>query len=138
MKIDGGCHCGALTYEAEIDPDTMTICHCTDCQKMSGTAFRTVIRAHEDNFKMLTGEPKIYVKTSENGTPRAMGFCENCGTQIYGTSVGEGPKIIGIRGGTVTQSAQLKPVNQIWIRSAQPWVCEIEGMEVYETSLEAG
>ena len=138
MKIDGGCHCGALTYEAEIDPDTMTICHCTDCQKMSGTAFRTVIRAHEDNFKMLTGEPKIYVKTSENGTPRAMGFCENCGTQIYGTSVGEGPKIIGIRGGTVTQSAQLKPVIQIWTRSAQPWVCEIEGMEVYETSLEAG
>ena len=127
MKIDGGCHCGALTYEAEIDPDTMTICHCTDCQKMSGTAFRTVIRAHEDNFK-----------TSENGTPRAMGFCENCGTQIYGTSVGEGSKTLGIRGGTVTQSAQLKPVNQIWTRSAQPWVCEIEGMEVYETSLVAG
>ena len=89
MKIDGGCHCGALTYEAEIDPDTMTICHCTDCQKMSGTAFRTVIRAHEGDFKMLSGEPKIYVKTAENGTPRAMGFCENCGTQIYGTSVGE-------------------------------------------------
>ena len=132
MRIDGGCHCGALTYEAEIDPGSMTICHCTDCQKMSGSAFRTVIRADEDNFIMLSGEPKVYVKIAENGTPRAMGFCENCGTQIYGTSVGEGQKIYGIRAGTVTQSSQLKPINQIWTRSVQPWVCEIEGLVARE------
>ena len=129
MKIDGGCHCGALMYEAEIDPESVTICHCTDCQRMSGSAFRTVIRTDENNFVMLSGEPKIYVKTAENGTPRAMGFCANCGTQIYGTSVGVGPKGYGIRVGTVTQSSQLKPVNQIWTRSAQPWLWEIEGLE---------
>ena len=96
---------------------------------MSGSAFRTVIRTDEDNFVMLSGEAKIYVKTAENGTPRAMGFCVNCGTQIYGTSVGVGPKIYGIRVGTVTQSSQLKPVNQIWTRSAQPWLCELVGLE---------
>ena len=67
MKINGGCHCGALTYEAEIDPEGVTVCHCTDCQKMSGTAFRTVIRADKGKFSMLSGEPKIYVKTAESG-----------------------------------------------------------------------
>ena len=128
MKIDGGCHCGALTYEAEIDPDKVTVCHCTDCQKMSGTAFRTVVRAGEDNFTMLSGEPRIYVKTAESGASRAMGFCESCGTQIYGTSAGDGPKIYGIRVGTITKSAQLAPKRQIWTRSAQPWLCELDGL----------
>ena len=132
MKIDGGCHCGALTYEAEIDPDMVGVCHCTDCQKMSGTAFRTVIRADEADFKMLSGEPKIYVKTAESGAGRAMGFCENCGTQIYGTSVGDGPKIYGIRVGTITQSAQLAPKQQIWTRSAQPWLCDLDGLPARE------
>ena len=40
MKIDGGCHCGYITYAAEIDPEKVGICHCTDCQTLSGTAFR--------------------------------------------------------------------------------------------------
>ena len=39
MKIDGGCHCGYITYEAEIDADKTLICHRTDCQTLSGSAF---------------------------------------------------------------------------------------------------
>ena len=56
MKIDGGCHCGAITYEAEIDPETVTICHCTDCQTLSGSAFRTAVPARKDVFRLLTGQ----------------------------------------------------------------------------------
>ena len=44
MKIDGGCHCGAIAYEATIDPSRIGICHCIDCQILSGTAFRTAVR----------------------------------------------------------------------------------------------
>ena len=40
MKIDGTCHCGNITYQAEIDPEQVYICHCTDCQSICGTAFR--------------------------------------------------------------------------------------------------
>jgi hypothetical protein len=36
MKIDGRCHCGYITYEAEIDPEKVMICHCADCQTLSG------------------------------------------------------------------------------------------------------
>jgi hypothetical protein len=52
MNIDGGCHCGFITYEAEVDPEGTTICHCTDCQTMSGSAFRTVVRTPESAFKI--------------------------------------------------------------------------------------
>jgi len=63
MKVDGHCHCGFITYEAEIDPEKVLICHCTDCQHLSGSAFRTVVRVAGDTFKIIAGEPTIYVKT---------------------------------------------------------------------------
>jgi hypothetical protein len=45
MKIDGRCHCGQITYEAEVEPNAMFICHCTDCQTLTGTAYRAVVTA---------------------------------------------------------------------------------------------
>ena len=43
MKVTGDCHCGHITYEAEVDPVTVRVCHCTDCQRLTGTAFRANI-----------------------------------------------------------------------------------------------
>ena len=63
MKIDGGCHCGNITYEAEVDPEKAAICHCTDCQSLSGAAFRTVVISLLDAFTLLSGDPKMYAKT---------------------------------------------------------------------------
>lgn len=56
---------------ADIDPDNNLICNCTDCQTLSGSAFRVVIHTREDAFKLLSGELKIYVKTSESGNKRS-------------------------------------------------------------------
>ncbi len=132
MKIDGGCHCGTLTYEAEVDPDEVFICHCTDCQKISGSAFRTIVPAPEETFRFLTGEPKIYVKTGDSGAERPQAFCPNCGSPIYATSVGEAPKIFGIRVGTIRQRDQLRPKAQIWYRSAQDWIMDLGSMRQIE------
>jgi hypothetical protein len=44
-KIDGHCHCGEIAFEAEVDPDALMICHCTDCQMITGSAFRANIAA---------------------------------------------------------------------------------------------
>ena len=95
MKIDGGCHCGYISYEAEIDAEKVVICHCTDCQTLSGSAFRTVALTRENAFRLLSGEPKIYVKTGESGTRRVQSFCPECGTPIYSSTIGDGPKVYG-------------------------------------------
>jgi hypothetical protein len=128
MKIDGGCHCGYITYEAEVDPEKATICHCTDCQKLSGSAYRAVVRSQGDSFRILSGEPTIYVKTAESGAKRAQAFCPRCGSPIYATSVGDGPKVYGIRVGTVRQRDQIAPKSQIWHRSRQPWTAGIASL----------
>ena len=125
MRIDGGCHCGKIAYEAEIDPEKVAICHCADCQVLTGTAFRVTVPVAEANLK-LTGEPKVYIKVAESGNRRAQGFCGECGSPIYATSVGEGPKVYGIRLGTARQRAELTPKRQIWCRSALGWLDRIE------------
>jgi hypothetical protein len=109
MKVDGRCHCGHIRYEAEIDPDTVAICNCTDCQTLSGSAFRTVVPTKKGSFKLLQGELKIYVKTGESGNKRPQSFCPQCGSPIYSTSTEPDPKIHSIRVGTLNQRDQLIP-----------------------------
>ena len=128
MKVNGGCHCGKITYRAEIDPDKVLICHCTDCQTLSGSAYRTVAFTLEDALEFVTGEPKIYIKIAESGRERAQAFCENCGSPIYATSVGDGPKIYGLRAGTLKQRDELSPHRQLWHRSAHSWTENLSGM----------
>jgi hypothetical protein len=129
MKIDGSCHCGKITYEAEVDPEMVAICHCTDCQTLTGTAFRVTAFAQEKDFRITSGEPKIYIKIAESGAQRAQGFCGDCGSPLYTTSVVEGPKTYGIRVGTARQRADLVPKRQVWHRSALPWLSEIACIE---------
>ncbi|MBT3169839.1 MAG: GFA family protein [Rhodospirillaceae bacterium] len=132
MKIDGGCHCGHISYEAEIDSDKVVACHCTDCQTMSGAPFRMVAFSVADGFKLLSGELKIYVKTAESGNKRQQSFCPECGTPIYAAGVEEGPKNYGIRVGSIRQRAELTPKLQVWSRSAQHWLPDLQEIKKLE------
>jgi hypothetical protein len=132
MKIDGACHCGDISYEAEIDPDKVGICHCTDCQTLSASAFRTFVMVPEDDFRILSGDPKIYVKTGESGRKRAQAFCAECGSAIYATAVGDGPKVYNIRLGTARQRVELTPKFQYWSRSALHWLAGLDSIPKVE------
>lgn len=121
MKIDGQCHCGRVRYTATVDPQNASVCHCTDCQAISGSAFRTTIRLPDSDLD-ITGETKTYMKVAASGTERTLVFCPNCGTQMLGMPAGDGPKRISLRLGTSNQRAQLPPQRQIWCSSAMPWV----------------
>ena len=127
MKVEGGCHCGRITFEAEIDPERVRVCHCADCQTLSGSAFRVSAPTAEANFRLLSGTPKVYVKTAESGAPRAQAFCADCGTQIYATSPTGENRLLGIRVGTLRQRAELVPHGQLWCRSRMPWLPELPG-----------
>ena len=128
MKIDGGCHCGAITFEAEVDPEKVGLCNCTDCQVFSGSAFRVGVPAPDSDFTLLTGELKTYVKTAESGGRRAQVFCPECGTHIYSTSIEDGPKVYRIRTSTARQRDLLPPKRQGWMRSAQAWLADLPGL----------
>lgn len=132
MKVEGGCHCGYLRYEAEIDPADVGVCHCTDCQGLTGSAFSTYVFAPGRTFRMLGGQPKIYVKTAESGNRRAQAFCPECGTRIYACADVEKPERYNLRVGTIRQRRSLAPRTQIWCRSALDWVMDLASVRKVE------
>jgi hypothetical protein len=132
MKVEGSCHCGRIRFEAEVDPATVVICHCTDCQTMSGSAFRTVVPTKEGTFVLLSGEPKIYVKVAESGNRRQLAFCADCGTPIYSAPPGNLAKVVVLRVGAIRQRGQLPPTEQYWFRSAQRWLQNLSAVKTRE------
>ena len=123
MQVDGQCHCGAIAFTARIDPERVRICHCTDCQQLSGTAFRVVAPCAETDFKLLRGTPRIYVKVADSGNRRQQAFCGDCGSPLYATSdEPAGARKLGLRVGVLAQRASLVPKRQYFFRSALPWL----------------
>ena len=127
MKIDGACHCGLITYEAEIDPEQVRVCHCTDYQSLTGSAFRVVVPVPADKFSM-SGEPTAYIKAAESGARRVQAFCPKCGSPIYAAPADVTPASYFIRVGTIRQRNELPPKVQIWNRSAQQWVEDLASL----------
>jgi hypothetical protein len=132
MKVEGRCHCGAITYEAEVEPGTITLCHCLDCQTLTGSAFRANILAPADRFRIITGEPRRYVKTADSGARRVHAFCETCGAPIYSCAP-EDPPTYSLRVGTLRQKEALgRPARQIWTRRRLSWIPKFEGIDDIE------
>lgn len=133
MKVDGACYCGQIRYRAEIDPEQVIMCHCTDCQTFSGSAFRIVVPALAGSFELLSGTLRTYIKMAESGNRRVQAFCGECGTSVYSTEADTENGIIGLRVGTIRQRNELPPQKQYWTRSAHRWAMDIGTIPGHET-----
>jgi hypothetical protein len=132
MLVDGRCHCGRISYAAQIDPAKVGLCHCTDCQTMSGSAFRVIVPAPAESFRLLSGELKTYVKTADSGSRRLQTFCGDCGTPIY-SAAEKDPPVFVLRAGAIRQKGELRPSKQSWCRSASGWVMDLRDIKQFPT-----
>ena len=96
-----------------------------DCQILGGTAFRASVPVSAADFVLLSGRPRTYVKIAASGNRRAQVFCPNCGTPISAGDAHE-PQSYALRVAAMRQHDALPPRRQIWYRSAQPWVLELD------------
>ena len=132
MKVQGRCHCGEITYEAEVEPGSVNVCHCRDCQLLSGTAFRAGIPAPADRFRILTGTPREYVKVADSGARRLHTFCGTCGSPVY-SSAEHNPKSYTLRLGALSEPGALgRPAREIWTKRRLPWIAHFEGAQEAE------
>ena len=79
--ITGSCLCGKIRYHAEAEPKFVSICHCRDCQKFTGSAFATVV-ALPKTALVVTGVVKGFTKRGDTGKPIERFFCPDCGASI--------------------------------------------------------
>jgi hypothetical protein len=113
--ISGKCLCGAVTYEADVEPMVTANCHCTDCRGATGAAYST-ISFFKSADVTISGETKTYEHTADSGHHMTKHFCPNCGSQLFGVnSAREG--MIGIRAGTIEQTDLVKPARNVYVSS---------------------
>lgn len=133
MKVSGQCHCGNISFEAKIDPDKVTICHCEDCQTISGTAFRTFVPTPSDDICFSGSGIKTYIKIGSSGARREQAFCSTCGSAIYATGEGPEPKIYNLRVGIMKEKTDLSPKIQKFLRSSLPWLKNMKDIPSHDT-----
>ncbi len=130
MRVTGSCHCGSVAYEAEVDPATVRVCHCTDCQKLTGLVFRAGIPSLPGTFRLKSGVLKSYIKTAESGNRRAHAFCPECETPIYSASLDQNPSTYNLRVGGLDQRREFAPpTEQRWCRAALAWSMDLRAVE---------
>jgi hypothetical protein len=127
-QISGRCLCGAVTYHADAEPLLQGVCHCTDCQHQTGTAFsvfvgipRTALTVEGDTLASFTA------KGEEHGTDTERRFCSACGSPIV-SFVEAVPDLAFLKVGTLDDASWVGPAIEIWSRSAQPWSPHFEGV----------
>jgi hypothetical protein len=119
-QIAGGCLCGKVRYTASGDPAFVGVCHCTDCQKFTGSAFGVIVGVPKSALS-IQGKLATYSKAADSGGTTERKFCPECGSSIA-DEVAAMPDIIMLGAGTLDDASWVKPGMQIFCDSAQPWV----------------
>lgn len=127
----GGCQCGNIRYEVVGAPKQVVACHCSDCQRQSGSAFGMTIVVDTADFWLTKGELKTYASRSAANRAKLGAFCPDCGTRIYhqpeyrkGT--------VSVKPGTLDDTSWLKPNVHLWTSSKQAWVIIPQGVQAFE------
>lgn len=118
--MTGGCLCEAVRYSVSGDPVAQAVCHCTNCQKQSGSAFSIII-GFPDAAVNLEGELTTYADHGESGNVVGRKFCGKCGSPIL-SEVAVTPGITWIKAGTLDDPKHLAPSMHVWGKSKQDWV----------------
>jgi hypothetical protein len=119
MELSGGCLCGKVRYSASADPIFVGVCHCTNCQKSSGTAFNAVIAVPKPAVRM-TGTVSTYEGRGDTGKATYKRFCPECGSPVV-EEAAIMADVVMIPVGTLDNPGSVEPTMQIYCDSAQSW-----------------
>jgi len=129
---EGGCGCGAVRYRISVDPIFVNCCHCTDCQRETGSAFAINAMVEAAEVEVIKGEPKPVTIPSASGKGQRVWRCPECGVALWSNYSGAGPGVNFMRVATLDEPAGCPPDAHIYVRSKLPWVTLPEGVPAFE------
>ena len=118
MHVTGGCLCGAVRYEAEGEPMFAGLCHCGDCQRVSGSSHVAILGMPREGFR-VTGEIRRYTVQGSSGEPTTRCSCPVCGSTLFGEPR-MAPEMIPIYVGGLDDLSLFTPRLSIYTRSRPP------------------
>jgi hypothetical protein len=133
---EGGCLCGDVRYKTTAEPLRVTVCHCTFCQRFTGTAYLVEPIFRRADFALTGAAPKTYEHHSDSSGKRVtLNFCGHCGTTIY-LDLERFSDILGLCGGTFDDpnwfTRDEATCRHIFTRSAQSGVVLPAGVHTFE------
>jgi hypothetical protein len=126
----GGCQCGSVSYVVTAEPISLSACHCTECQRQSGSAFAMSMLFKKDSLT-VTGTTKQFTRIADSGNEVTCVFCPDCGVRIY-HALKSAPALLALKPGTLADTSWLRPHSFIWMKSSQGWVPVPDGVKTFE------
>jgi hypothetical protein len=117
--LTGGCLCGAVRYECEVQPVLAGHCQCRDCRKDTGTGHSSHLGVPAAALR-IEGQLRTYEKSADSGRTAARSFCPTCGSPIMFQTSGL-PDVIFLTAGSLDDPAAFGPSMVVFTESAQPW-----------------
>ena len=119
---EGRCTCGTVHYRLKREPMYVHCCHCTWCQRDTGTAFALNALIETAEVELLSGRLEAVDTPSESGKGQIFMRCPSCLATMYSHYAGAGKQVAFVRVGTLDEPAKCPPDVHIFTRSKQPWV----------------
>jgi hypothetical protein len=120
LPLTGGCQCKGVRYQITAEPLTVYVCHCTECQCQSASAFGLSMAVPRHAITVVDGTPARWRRALESGRVIWCMFCGDCGVRLFHNPE-VNPRVSIVKPGTLDDTKWLKPIGHIWTRSAQPW-----------------
>jgi hypothetical protein len=132
LPITGRCLCGAVSYVVDAQPVWQGVCHCSNCQRQTASAFSPIVGVPTSALT-VEGDTLASFKTPSEGyqSTTERRFCSACGSPIFST-IEALPELAWLKAGTIDELSWFEPSAEIWTASAQPWAPHFENAPQFE------
>ena len=121
-KYTGQCACGAVKFAFDSDPTFIADCYCKDCQKSSGGAMATFFGVPEDDFTLISGEPKSFHYIAQSGKGLDRNFCPNCGARLFSTNLESFQGTVFVTIGSLDRPDAIAPKLEMFTKRRLKWM----------------
>jgi hypothetical protein len=131
LPLTGGCPCAAVRFAVSAMPLLIFACHCTECQRWSGSAFGLSMPVKRESVSLTRGEPKAWHHVGASGFASKYWFCAECGGRILAER-SDRSDVVTLRAGTLDDTSWVRPIAHINLESAQAWQRTLNNAECFD------
>ena len=135
-SLEGSCQCGEVHYQIKGEPLVLYRCHCTECQKQSGSGFGMSMWVRNHDFEILKGSLKHFQRIADSGAKMECFFCGNCGVRIFHKTLNIKQDYIVMKTGTLHNTQALQSTADICFKSKQALFAPPDDNEHFEGQLD--